>query len=507
MLSIFVYDSWPSSVDNGGLCGPLLPDKCTFVEEKNGTSELTIEHKRDDGGKWAYLTTGRLILAAVPARTLPVTSNISGNVLYRYGMANVSRDQRGLYADTAFGFRLATLDVYEYVYVPGAAVIAGATYARVITAKGAGYVRAAAMSSGYTEVAISNNANAIESVIPSIQYRPQLFRVYAVSQDGVTVRVSARHVFYDQLGNITSYTTSPSTCKDAVSGIVSGMLDSRVNSHASVSWSHARYLTLSTLARDTSKWTRVSPVQAIMDPSSGVLALWGYSIVRDNWFARIVYSAQYNRGYIIEYGNNLLGIDYSVDTTDAITQLLPVGQTSKGKPLTVPTGTYTVDGASVSVTNGLVTAPGGDSYPTPHIGVLDKGSEIKAAGTDSTSLNAAYVKLIQAALDKFANDACDQPTVTLKVDFLMLGDTAEYAQYKALDKLFLYDLVRVRDPRLGIDVTTEVNRIEWDCILGRYNSIELGSIRRDYARSKLASWMVPGLASLQSYVDTISSLI
>jgi len=95
----------------------------------------------------------------------------------------------------------------------------------------------------------------------------------------------------------------------------------------------------------------------------------------------------------------------------------------------------------------------------------------------------------------------------LRVEFMRLGDTAEFSQYRNLEKLFLYDLVRVRHPRLGIDVTAEVNRIDWDCLRDRYASIELGSIRRDSAGSRFAPWQIPGLSSLGASVTTLTDLV
>jgi phage minor structural protein len=203
----------------------------------------------------------------------------------------------------------------------------------------------------------------------------------------------------------------------------------------------------------------------------------------------------------------MLGVDYSEDETDVIAKIVPVGQTVKGKPLRVPTNTYTIDGHYINVVDGLVPSPNASLYSIPHCAILDKGAAIKATGTASGALAVAYEKLIRAALAKFSEEQCDLPQITLNVDFLHLGDTAEYAQYKDLKKVFLYDTVRVRHPRLGIDVTTQVNKTAWDCLLDRYDSIELGSVRKSYARSRLASWQIPGLTSLQSYVDTISSLI
>jgi phage minor structural protein len=506
MGQLYVFEPWPTAVDTMGLCGPLTPKKAVCVQEKNGDFRLDIEHPIDEWGKWANLAPGNLVKAKVPLRTLPITTSIVGNIIYQATVASVNRDTRGLYADSAFTLRLATLDVGEYVYKPYSAIGAFDIYARVVTAKGVGFVRVAALTGTYTQMSIANNAAGIEAVVPSIRSREQLFRISSVAITPSGVSAVAHHVFYDNLGNVTNYTTTPTGCEAAVDGLANGMLDSRVSSHAAVVLSHKRLYSPAEITKDIAKWIRVSPVEALLAPSSGVVSIWNYDIARDNWHAHVVSGMAIDRGFAIEHGKNMLGVTYSINHSDIISQIIPVGQTSKGKPLTVPTGTYTVDGVSVSVVNGVVSSEN-DTYPIPHIAVLDKGSEIKAAGTDSTSLNAAYTKLIRAAKAKFADEQCDLPEVTLRVDFVNLGDTAEYAQYRDLQKLFLYDTVRVKHPPLGIDVTTQVNKTEWDCLLDRYNSIELGSVRKNYARTRFASWQVPGLASLRAYVDTITSAI
>ena len=65
----------------------------------------------------------------------------------------------------------------------------------------------------------------------------------------------------------------------------------------------------------------------------------------------------------------------------------------------------------------------------------------------------------------------------------------------------------MRHTGLGVDVTTIVNKISWDCLLERYKSVDLGNVKRNYARTRVASWQVPGLETLSAYVDTISSAI
>ena len=73
-------------------------------------------------------------------------------------------------------------------------------------------------------------------------------------------------------------------------------------------------------------------------------------------------------------------------------------------------------------------------------------------------------------------DHADAQVVELTVNFTLLGETEEYKQYKGLEKVYMYDLVRVEDPRVGMNLQLQVSHVEWDCILERYNSIKVGNV-------------------------------
>lgn len=504
MGMLFVYDPWPAAVDTLGLCGPLLATSAKFTGEAGANLEIVIQHPIDEYGKWAHLVNGNLIKAPVPMRTTPEYNRSDGAFVSTLRRMTVKADatlaQRSVYTRETNGIRLAILD-------PGTTVYCNTTFvtlrSRIRWADGWGYIDPAALDAAYADVSLGG-ADMIEYYIPPPRSRMQLFRIYAVRQTDSGVTVNARHVSYDQIGNITSIAGGYITAGVAVGGITTGLVDGRVDTYAPVEFAAGQV----TDQRDVAAWTRVSPVEALLAPSGGIAAMWKRDVLRDNWSFSAIPNAGTTRHFEISYGVNMLGIDYTEDDSEAVSVLIPVGQTSKGKPLVVPAGSYVVDGSTVDVlSGGRVVSPYGDPYPTPHISVLDLGSEIKAASATSGARAAAYVKLIRAAINKFTYERCDLPAVSAKVDFIRLGDTAEYPQYRELQKMYLYDSVRIRHSRLGLDLSAKVNKVVWDCLTERYDSIEIGSVRRNYARSKLAPWMVPGLASLQSYVDTISDLV
>lgn len=499
MGALYVYEPWPDAVDTLGLCGPLTPTKAVCVQERNGDFRLDIEHPIDEWGKWAKLVPGNLIKANVPLRTPPPFSTSTGDLLTSAQpamVANVAASVRRFRWESVPVRWLGALPVGTPVLSLGSPATG---YKRIIWAGGIGWIANDALTLGsLVTFPAPVTAATIEQYIPSPRARMQLFRVHSVDYDDKSARVMARQVYYDFLGERTTYAAKSVDAKTALAGIVND-------------WMVGGYMpriayTNLTGTKDVSGWKYASLVEAIMSPSNGMLSYWTGEILRDNWDIYLLDHAGLDRGYSIEYAKNLRGVRYSEDASDIISRILPIGQTHKGKPLYIPAGTYTVDGVVYDIISSVVSPHDGD-YPVPHLHVMDKGSEIKAAGTTSAQLLAAYTKLIRAAAAKFADEQCDLPQITLSVDFTMLGDTAEYAQYRNLEKLFLYDTVRVRHPLLGIDVTTQVNKTVWNCLLDRYDGIELGSVKRNYARTRVAPWQVPGLASLGAYVDTISSLI
>lgn len=480
MADIFVYAPDCEDFDNLGLCGPLTPTSAKFTEEANGTSEITLEQPIDEIGRWDFLRDGYILQAEVPVRTTPEI--INGEIVTSYETwtikSTATKNQRGVYSKASGGKRLTTLKTGAKVTV----VDKGDSRYKIKYKKGYGYIAIAAIEYDLKVIGADDPA-AIETIVPAWSIRPQLFRIYkpVVKEDGVTV--TARHISYDLLGNLTTYTADNPTCIAALNGI----LDNCAIPHDFVGRTNIDG------QRVIQDWTRISPIEALSNPDNGLLAKWGADMVRDNWELTVLADAGINRGVRIEYAKNMTGVECTVDTSDIITAIMPVGQTNKGKPLLLVPGTYTVDGKTITIDSSLtVKSSHAGEYPVPHVFVLDLGTEAKATGTSGSALLAARNKMIKAALDKFQNEKCDIPNLSLKVDFIGLGDTSEYAQYKQLENIYLYDYITVWHPKIGIDVLVKVRRVEYDPVLERFGSIELDTVRQ-LSKKRLPSWQLPAV--------------
>lgn len=482
MADIYLYESNATELDGMGLVGALTPTECVFSEEANGISEVTLTHPLDEWARYTQLAVGRILKIPVPVRSVPEIENgeIVTSVEYWQVKAGASKESRFLFSRETGGCRIKLCKPLQRVTVvkKGSGrykIKATFTDSKGKKSSASGWINKSALEF-ISQETIGDDPNAIEEVAPAWSVREQLFRIYSVESSDMSganrgVTVSARHIFYDLIGNLTVYEPEGSeSCQNALQGILNGC----------VSEHEFEAATNIGDSREELKWVRVNPVSALLDPDSGLIARFGGEIIRDNWEITLLKRAGMNRGVRIEYRKNLTGVDCAVNTDSVVTRVYPMGQTAKGKPLGMGGETPWVDSPKI-----------GD-YPTPHVYVLDKGSEIKAKSTSSADVTAARNKLKQAAQAYLEeNPGIDEPEISLSVDFIGLGDTAEYARYRELESVYLYDTVRIRHAPLNIDVLVQVNKIQFDCLNGRMKGIELGSKIINLAREKVPAWQLP----------------
>jgi hypothetical protein len=107
-----------------------------------------------------------------------------------------------------------------------------------------------------------------------------------------------------------------------------------------------------------------------------------------------------------------------------------------------------------------------------------------------------YTLMRNAAHARFDTDGADKEEIELTVQFLLLGDTVEFAQYKELESVCLYDLVTIEAPPIGVDVKAQIISYTWDALTQRYTGIKLGTLyKKD--RSTVAGYeLSPGSIEL-----------
>ena len=478
MSKIYVYSATCNDFTNFGLVGALTPTSCVFEEVANGMSEITLEHPIDALGRYTQLATNNLLMVEVPVRTTPEIEegNIVTSVEKWTVSTTASKANRTIYKK-----RQAEKDVKIKVIPGGTKVTMVKHYAsgrsKIKSRYGTGWIEGAGLVYSETPNEIDNNSQSIESVEPAWTVKPQIFRIYSVEKGIDSVTVMARHISYDLLYNLTTYKTAdPKPCTEALAGIMNGCISDH---------DFDAYTNLATV-RTGMNWTRTNPIDAILNPDNGLTTRYGASLVRDNWELYVLHDPGMNRGVTIEYGKNMTGITYTESFDSVVTRIIPVGETKSGKPLLL-------DKVYVDDPNTITDVYGNeirimDTYPVIYTQELI--CENCTVGKDVDTVAKAHTEMEKQANALFAA-GCDLPTVEMSVEFINLGDTAEYAQYKDLERLFLWDYVTVRHKLHGINVTARIVSIRWNCLLDRMEGMDIGSVGKTLANSGITSWQIP----------------
>lgn len=480
MAYTYVYEQDSDDFACLGLCGRLDDTVCRFEEVANGMSELTLEHPIDQERRFALLSPGRILKAAVPVRNIPEldpdTQEYVTTVQKWYVRSDATRLERTVYnkrddqvaADKANAGDDEDKKKYDKkklkILKKGTRVTVVADYGdlhpeyRIRVGKVTGYIDKTALrdkvTATYSGPGGSSSLNDFyERSEPSWKCKEQLFRIYSAVREDEKVVVHARHIFYDNAYTLSTY---DATGNPSLSTVLKGLKNNRCGS------CQTEFHTNVKGTRSGAHYENRNLVEALLDPEEGVAARWGADLIRDNYDCYLIDDAGYDRGVCLEYGHDLLGVEYSVNWENVVTHVRPVGETEAGKSL------------YLSGNKGMVISSKADRYPFAHVAALPVREARVQKGIMTTV--EARAKL-QAAADALLATGVDEPEVTVAVRFAQLGETEEYAEYKGLKNLFLFDCVRVRSSRLKVDVSTRVTRIVWNCRLERLEEVELGTVR------------------------------
>lgn len=308
-------------------------------------------------------------------------------------------------------------------------------------------------------------------VVPEQTITEQVFRIYAVSGDEQSrvITVSARHISYDFMQNsLLDCVVSDAKPAEAIAEIQSSLLDIDLRG-------------ISTNIEDvfvSQDWSFKNPVSALLDPNTGLVAMTGAKLFRNNTEFYLFAPTQQN-GITLTYGVNLLGVKWSRSLDGVYTRVIPRSG-SNGDYIFISNGGQISNGAVQDQGKIYVESSRASQYAKPRNYVLNSkyqvGQEYKKPDgtTGKYTESQVLTNMRTEAAQMFLKDKIDQIKVTLDVNFLLLGDTEEFKQYKGLQTVSMYDTIRVR-LRGGINATAQMVEYEYDSLLKRYNRVRLGS--------------------------------
>jgi len=268
----------------------------------------------------------------------------------------------------------------------------------------------------------------------------QLFRIYHKFKSLTSMKVNARHIFYDLLDNLLE-DVRPTDLSGY--GALDWILTRTQYAHPFTSMGDVG-------GSDTKYFIRKNPVDAIMG-TDGIIVTWGGELVRDNFLIKLLGARGLDRGVLVAYGKNIQGIEETLDTSGICTRLMPVGANG----LLLP--------------ERYIDSPYINNYPNPKIKVV----EISDAETEEALRTAGSAYMVNAKIDI--------PQFNYKVDFLELSKTEEYKNYAVLERVYLADTVTIKHSKLGIDLNAKVIKTTKNVLTDRLEKVELGSFKPNLA--------------------------
>lgn len=285
----------------------------------------------------------------------------------------------------------------------------------------------------------------------------QPFDIYGRSEpiNGV-VTFYAHHISY-RLNEITVKPFTAGSCAEALSKIQS----ESVNANPFTFWTNKSV---------TAAFNSDVPKNAkdMLSGSQGsILDIYGTGEYKyDKFNINLYLHRGQDTNVSIRYGKNLIDYTNNYDASDAYTAVVPywLGDETQGEQ----TVTTLVMLPELFLSSGH-TVPSGREVVVP----MDLSSDFTTVPT--------VAQLRAAATTKLARAEGWLPNQTVKVNFVQLWQTEEYAEYAVLQKLRLCDTCGIFVPMYGTSLRAKVIRVVYNVLLNRYDEMDLGDKPASYS--------------------------
>ena len=359
-----------------------------------------------------------------------------------------SQSARGIHAYKP-GTEVAVLDKsnsqwYKVAVLDGGA--SGYMYAANLT-----YVRSETQSQG---------VNAPQHITTPAKTRDQLFRISKITSTLESIKIEALHISYDMRRNfVKSATIKGKTGADALAVVfAAAMTASDFTLHSDID---------KVCEEDIAGKSLVAALLS----DGGLVDQAGGEVLRDNYDLYWYKNIGHDRGVSIAYRKNMAGMEVSMDTSDIVTRIIPVGYSKNNEPIYGDP----VDSAHAA------------EYAHPYI----KEYSYKDVKVGKEYKNEAAVKTELAKRAAAEYDAkIDLPKVSATVEYVDIKNTSTGRDFAAYTNVYIGDTVRIRHEDYGFDLATKVVAYVWDCTAEEYESIELDSKQAQLSDIKINPSMI-----------------
>lgn len=267
----------------------------------------------------------------------------------------------------------------------------------------------------------------------------QPFRIFNIVPSMGGIRCEARHIFYDLLDNSCSRIDFTGTATEALAAIKNAM---------AYQMPFEFFTDIETNGSLTGE--RKNPVALLLSDEEDMTSFvhgFGGEIDMDGFKVTMLSMLGADRDVFIRYGKNLTGLEVNQNDEDVRTRIHYIGRNGEG----------TIDSQYIN------------EYPYPKIYVLEDKDKT------ASELKAQAEELFASGLDL--------PAVNIKVNFVELSKTMEYAGYAPLEDVRLGDILTVTNSKMGFSKKARVISYKWNALLDKYEEIELGDFLPTLATS------------------------
>lgn len=211
------------------------------------------------------------------------------------------------------------------------------------------------------------------------------------------------------------------------------------------------------------------------DDSNSFINRWGGEIEYDNFTVKVNKRIGEDNGVTLLYGKNIKedGLTEEVDIRDVVTRIYPKAYNG-----------YTM------TNNGYVDSPSIGVYPNVHCATITFDDVKMAEDARNDESSGTVVCNSQKELDAALTEKCnaqfdaglDKPTVTIEADMILLENSEEYKDFKALESVGFGDTIHCKHSKLGIVTEARVIEMNYDSVHDRVDSVVLGDFQYNYLK-------------------------
>lgn len=200
-------------------------------------------------------------------------------------------------------------------------------------------------------------------------------------------------------------------------------------------------------------------IRSLLGGTEGsILDTYGGEFEWDKWIVRLHKARGIQRDFTIRYGVNMSDFRDDTDYSESFNTCIPFWAN----------GTLVVIGDEVSSEN-------------KPIGIGDKCVPLDFS--DRFETQPSKTQLEYAALSAMSENRTYLPKQTIDVDFVRLQDEAGYDDFDKLLECKLCDSIKVVFPGYDMSAYYKIVKTEWNVLLDRYESMELGNLSTTLAEA------------------------